>query len=346
MTNSQNSPSNQIQNGSNNENNQTSAAQASEIVTKNLSTNEVYNFKELQKTGYDVGFLANNRTLNENHVKCLKESIITMGQTTNPIVFTDGFRLDELGFDIKDQHGKAITDSAVLTKTLVPIDGAHRTKAALQIFENMKGKPEHELPQVTAIIVPAKDKDFVDSFLMEANVNSKTWDSEAYLRSLLSHTEFQDFDRTRMEFTRELMDAGLKSDNALRLATGDEGSIPTKTQLSRACVADGEKTRAKLGEKRNVLTIKTVLDDLYKHLGIDLLNNRSIVKQLVKIISNESYLANNIDDIKGWLDSITPDDTKEMAAFKNTKNGDSKDVKLHKKMEAMYTRCKGQTKTP
>jgi hypothetical protein len=42
------------------------------------------------------------------------------------------------------------------------------------------------------------------------------------------------------------------------------------------------------------------------------------------------------------LDSITPDDTKEMAAFKSTKNGDSKDVKLHKKMEAMYTRWKEQ----
>ena len=310
-----------------------------------LATDQLYSLKELLKAGFGVGFLANNRNLNENHVKCLKESIIKIGQTANPIVLADGSRLHELGFEIKDQYGRTITESAVLDNTLVPIDGAHRTEAALQLFESMKGKPEHELPQVTAIIVHAKDKDFVDSYLMEANVNSKTWDSEAYLRSLLSHREFQDFDRTRMEFTRKLMDAGLKSDNALRLATGDESSIPTKTQLSKACVTDGGKARSKLGEKRNVLTIKAVLDDLYKHLGVDLLNNRTIVKQLVKIISNESYLANNTDDIKSWLDSITPGDTKEMAAFKSTKNGDSKDVKLHKKMEAMYTRWKEQAES-
>ena len=50
----------------------------------------------------------------------------------------------------------------------------------------------------------------------------------------------------------ELIDKGLKIDNALRLSTGNESSIPTKTQLAKACVANGDKFREKLAEKIDV----------------------------------------------------------------------------------------------
>ena len=67
-----------------NENKETSAGKTIGAVfnKNNLPTNQLYSLKDLLKAGYVVGFLANNRNLNENHVKCLKESIIKI--TTRP----------------------------------------------------------------------------------------------------------------------------------------------------------------------------------------------------------------------------------------------------------------------
>lgn len=312
-------------------------------MTINYET--IYNILDLQKAGYKWGFLANNRKPDPSHVNRMKDSIMKLGRNTAPIVFTEAEQLNNLGFTIKDKDGRIVTDINELKSMLVPLDGSHKLMASIKILEEMKGKPEHELPKITANIICVPDKDYVDTFLMEANINSKVWDSEAYLRSYLSHLEYTE-DKARMKFAVELIDKGLKIDNALRLSTGNESSIPTKTQLAKACVANGDKFRKKLADKKNVDTVIAIKEELWKHLGTNLLNTRVVVKQLVKIISNKSYLDNNVSDIKDWLNSITPDDTVEMAAYKNSKNGDSKDVKLHNKMEAMYTRWKGQTKTP
>lgn len=168
-----------------------------------------------------VSFVEGNRSVNNNHVNKLRESLRTYGEFVQPILYVKATAIGERKiFDVQ-------TDKEVEKKDyenyVVVIDGQHRYKAA---------EKEDKVAQLKWQEADLEGRNF-ERLLMDLNSKQKSWSGADYINGQI----LIDPTNEVAQFAKELTKAGLSAKTAnkyLFFKDKFEWSKATKEEMDKA----------------------------------------------------------------------------------------------------------------